>query len=55
MSLPRARIEDIVLTSMSKIRAMEARLESMEHLLNQQSMLEGTLGDIMEVLRKQER
>ncbi len=30
------------------------RLESLEHLANQQSILVDTLGDIMEELRKQE-
>ena len=39
---------------MSKIQVMEQRLESLEHLANQQSILVDTLGNIMEELKKQE-
>ncbi len=49
------RIECILQTYIERILALEARQESMEHLLNQQSLLEGTLGSIMEELKKQER
>ncbi len=40
---------------MLKIQALESKVESMAHLLNQQSLLEGTLGSIMAELKKQER
>ncbi len=38
-----------------RILDLESRLELVEHLLNQQSLLAGTLGSIMEELKKQER
>ena len=50
-----ARIDTGVQICTSRILALESRVESMEHLLNQQSMLHGTLGSIMEELKKQER
>jgi len=46
--------KDTYQTCMLKILDLEERLESVEHLLNQQSMLPGTLMKIMEELKKQE-
>jgi len=36
------------------ISQLESRVEQLEHFSNQQSILQDTLGDIMEELRKQE-
>ncbi len=38
-----------------RIQSLERKVESLEHLANQQSILVDTLGDIMEELKKQER
>ncbi len=49
-----ARLGDMHQTYMLKIQVLESRVESVEHLLNQQSLLAGTLGDIMEELKRNE-
>ncbi len=54
--LPASHLTDIGhQICIQRIQDMELRLELVEHLLNQQSTLAGTLGDIMEVLKSQER
>ena len=41
-------------TCILRIQSLESKVEYMEHLHNQQSILVNTLGDIMAELKKQE-
>ncbi len=55
MPVPRYHLGDGFQIFMSRIQALELRVESLEHYLNQQSILEDTLGNIIKEIEKQER